>query len=77
MNVVVKHPTYSHHSQLPAGQKCVLSPENSVLSIQVWVHICYPNYPNSFGFKEAVKALQVVNAVVQGKLMTPFLLPIF
>lgn len=36
-----------------------------------------PSYLNSFVFKEAVKALQVVNVVVPVKLMTPFLLPIF
>lgn len=77
MNVVVKHPTYSHRYQLPAGQKYVFSPEKYVLPIQALVPIPCPSYLNSFGFKDAVKALKVVNAVVQVKLMTPFLLPIF
>lgn len=77
MYVIVKNPTYSHHCQVPAGQEYVFSPKNYVLPIQVLVSIPCPSYLNSFGFKEAVKALHVVNAVVQVKLMTPVLLPIF
>jgi len=39
VNVDVKHPTYSHHCQLPAGRKYVFSPENYLLSIRVLVCI--------------------------------------